>query len=331
LFPSIALRITASTAGFVGAKTLSGKFLSIGECMVELSQAHDGYLRKGFAGDTFNTAWYARACLPEDWSVDYFTALGDDPMSDEMVAFMAKAGIGTSWIRRIRGKTPGLYMINLKDGERSFSYWRDSSAARQLAVDSDHLREAIETADVIYFSGITLAILSHEDNETLLSELRRARAIGKLVVFDPNLRPRLWTGFDAMHSTISEGARASTLVMPSFDDEASHFGDDSIEATIHRYRALGVHMVVVKNGAEGAIVSTDAGNTSVPAEKVETLVDTTSAGDSFNGAFLAHYLTSKDPVAAARFAVTIAAKVISEHGALVAPEKLGSGKARARG
>jgi 2-dehydro-3-deoxygluconokinase len=306
----------------LGVAALSGRFLSIGECMVELSQAKDGHLRKGFAGDTFNTAWYIRACLTDDWTVDYFTALGDDPMSDEMAAFMAKAGIGTGYIRRIRGKTPGLYMINLKDGERSFSYWRDSSAARQLAADGDRLREAIEASDVIYFSGITLAILTHEDAETLLSELRRAKAIGKLVVFDPNLRPRLWSSFDAMHTTISEGARASTLVMPSFDDEAAHFGDISISATIHRYRALGAHMVVVKNGAEGATIGTAEGETLVPSVKVAKIVDTTSAGDSFNGAFLAEYLKAHDAVAAARFAVKIAAKVIGEHGALVAPEKL---------
>lgn len=303
-------------------EALGGRFLSIGECMVELSQAGDGHLRKGFAGDTFNTAWYARACLPADWSVDYFTALGDDAMSSDMLEFMAKAGIGTSMIRRIRGTTPGLYMINLKDGERSFSYWRDSSAARQLAADPDRLRTAIEASDVIYFSGITLAILTHEDAETLLSELRRAKAAGKLVVFDPNLRPRLWSGFDAMHTTISEGARASTLVVPSFDDEAAHFGDDSISGTIRRYRALGAQMVVVKNGAEGATVGIGTDETLVPAVKVAKVVDTTSAGDSFNGAFLAHYLMHHDPVDAARFAVKVAAKVIREHGALVPPEKL---------
>jgi 2-dehydro-3-deoxygluconokinase len=297
---------------------LGGRFLSIGECMVELSQARDGHLRKGFAGDTFNTAWYARACLPKDWTVDYFTALGDDAMSDEMAAFIAKSGIGTGYIRRIRGKTPGLYMINLKDGERSFSYWRDSSAARQLAADGDRLREAIEASDVVYFSGITLAILPHEDAETLLTELRRAKAIGKLVVFDPNLRPRLWSSFDAMHTTISEGARASTLVMPSFDDEASHFSDISISATIRRYRGLGAQMVVVKNGADGATIGTAL----VPAVKVAKIVDTTSAGDSFNGAFLSEYLKSHDATAAARFAAKIAAKVIGEHGALVAAEKL---------
>ncbi|AYG61469.1 sugar kinase [Rhizobium jaguaris] len=301
---------------------MGGHFLSIGECMVELSQAEDGHLRKGFAGDTFNTAWYARACLPADWSVDYFTALGDDAMSDEMLNFMNAHDIGTSNIRRLRGKTPGLYMINLKDGERSFSYWRDSSAARQLAADGDKLRTAIEASNVLYFSGITLAILTHEDAETLLSELRRAKAIGKLVVFDPNLRPRLWSSFDAMHTMIGEGARASTLVMPSFDDEASHFGDDSISSTIRRYRLHGANMVVVKNGAEGATVGADAGETLVPAAKVAKVVDTTSAGDSFNGAFLAHYLEHDDPVAAARFAAKIAAKVIQEHGALVPREKL---------
>lgn len=88
---------------------MGGRFLSIGECMVELSQAEDGHLRKGFAGDTFNTARYARACLPADWSIDYFTALGDDAMSDEMVAFMGGAGIGTASIRRLRGKTRPLH------------------------------------------------------------------------------------------------------------------------------------------------------------------------------------------------------------------------------
>lgn len=303
-------------------EVLGGRFLSIGECMVELSQADDGHLRKGFAGDTFNTAWYARACLPADWSVDYFTTLGDDAMSDEMVAFMRGADIGTADIRRLRGKTPGLYMINLKNGERSFSYWRDSSAARLLAADGDALRTAIEASDVLYFSGITLAILPREDAYTLLAELRRAKAAGKPVAFDPNLRPRLWSSLDAMHTMITDGARASTVVMPSFDDEAAHFGDDSIAGTIRRYRQYGADMVVVKNGPEGATVGTDANETLVPAVKVDKVVDTTSAGDSFNGAFLAHYLQHDDPLAAAAFAAEIAAKVIQEYGALVSPKKL---------
>ncbi|AJD42053.1 2-dehydro-3-deoxygluconokinase [Rhizobium gallicum bv. gallicum R602sp] len=291
--------------------------------MVELSQAGGGLLRKGFAGDTLNTAWYARACIQPAWSVDYFTALGDDAMSDEMIAFFEEAGIGTNLIRRIKGKAPGLYMINLRNGERSFSYWRDNSAARQLAADPDRLREAIEGTDVVYFSGITLAILPREDADTLLAETRRAKAAGKFVVFDPNIRPRLWASYDVMHTTISEGARSSSLVMPSFDDEALHFGDDSIEATIHRYRALGAPNVLIKNGADGATLNFAGQEDFVPAETVKEVVDTTSAGDSFNGAFLAKYLETKDAVASACFAVKVAARVVSEHGALVAKDKLG--------
>lgn len=302
---------------------MAGRLLSIGECMVELMQAEGDLLRKGYAGDSFNTAYYARLFLPKDWSVDYFTAVGTDTVSDEMLAFIEKTGVGTGYIRRVEGRSPGLYMIHLKDGERSFSYWRSVSAAKTLADDADQLRSAVEASDILVFSGITLAILAPTAVETLLAELRRAKAAGKLVVFDPNIRPRLWDDKARMLDTISAGARASSLVMPSFDDEAAHFGDADVEATIARYRGLGVENIVVKDGAKGVTLSFGDNKTEfVPSARVEKIVDTTSAGDSFNGAFLARYAADGDPVAAARFAAETAAAVIQHHGALVARDKL---------
>jgi 2-dehydro-3-deoxygluconokinase len=302
---------------------VSGKFLSIGECMVELSQAGDGLLRKGFAGDTLNTAWYARAYLPSDWSVDYFTALGDDPLSQDMLEFISAAGIGTDAISRIAGGTPGLYLINLKEGERTFSYWRAMAAARQLAKDADHLRSTIEAADVVYFSGITLGILADQNAiDTFLAELRRAKAAGKIVAFDPNIRPRLWADNSYMLATITEGARAASMVMPSFDDETSHFGDDNVEATIARYKALGVSQLVVKDGENGATLDFDGTRSHEPACKAQQVIDTTSAGDSFNGTFLAKLMTGASPQEAAKAAAEAAATVIGHHGALIAPSLL---------
>ncbi|WP_426235125.1 sugar kinase [Pararhizobium sp. DWP1-1-3] len=302
---------------------MAGKLLSIGECMVELMQAEGDLLRKGYAGDTFNTAYYARLFLPGDWSVDYLTAVGTDTVSDEMLAFIDKTGVGTGFIRRIEGRSPGLYMIHLKDGERSFSYWRSVSAAKTLADDAAHLRVAIEASDVIVFSGITLAILAPSAVETLLSELRRAKAAGKRVVFDPNIRPRLWDDKSYMLETISAGARAANLVMPSFDDEAVHFGDEDIAATIARYRGLGAENIVVKDGANGVTLSFgEAPLQFVPSAKVDRIVDTTSAGDSFNGAFLARYAVDGNATAAAKFAAETAAAVIQHHGALVSKDKL---------
>lgn len=298
-------------------------FLSIGECMIELASLGGDMMRKGFAGDTFNTAWYAQAFAPDGWKVDYFTALGDDRASGEMLDFMQTAGVGTGHIRRLPGKAPGLYMIHLDNGERSFSYWRSVSAARELTNDRDTLATAIDAADTIYFSGITLAILPPEGRSTLIALARAARQSGKTVAFDPNLRPRLWANKDQMLETISEATGTASIVLPGFDDEAAHFGDGSIEETIARYRRLGAGDVVLKDGARGATLAIGDSQLHVPAHPPREIVDTTSAGDSFNGGYLMRVAAGDDPETAARFASRLASAVIGHPGALISRETLG--------
>ena len=102
----------------------------IGECMIELRQAPGGLFSRGFGGDTLNTAVYlARLGV----ATDYITALGDDTLSDEMIAGWQAEGIATAKVARLKGKLPGIYMIETDaKGERKFFHWRDSAAARQL-------------------------------------------------------------------------------------------------------------------------------------------------------------------------------------------------------
>ena len=73
------------------------KVACIGECMIELKQAEGGLLSRGYGGDTLNTAVYLARLGA---GVDYITALGDDPLSDEMVAGWAAEGIGTRRVLR---------------------------------------------------------------------------------------------------------------------------------------------------------------------------------------------------------------------------------------
>jgi 2-dehydro-3-deoxygluconokinase len=298
-------------------------FLSIGECMIELASLGGDRMRKGFAGDTFNTAWYAHAFLPEEWKTAYFTALGDDRASGEMAEFMAGAGIETGYIRRIPGRSPGLYMIHLDNGERSFSYWRSASAARSLADDRQTLKSAMDDADILYFSGITLAILPPEGRATLLELADEQKRLGKIVAFDPNIRPRLWESKAEMLATISDGAGAASIVMPGFDDEAVHFGDASVEVTVDRYRRLGAGTVVVKDGARGATIATAECHIQVPAFPPREIIDTTSAGDSFNGSYLARIAAGNPPAVAAAFAARVASAVIGHPGALIDRQTLG--------
>ncbi len=291
--------------------------LGIGECMIELSQAEGGLLRKSFAGDVFNSLWYARAGLPESWTVSFLSAVGTDPTSDEMVQFISDAGVSCAHMRRIEARRPGLYMIHLEGAERSFSYWRETSAARLLAEDHAHMRSAIFDADVVYLSGITLAILPDADVEALLVVLDDARTEGKLVAFDSNIRPALWASKERMKRLIGGAAAVSSVVFPSFDDEQAAFGDKTTEDTLARYAGYGAERVVLKNGAAEVCVH-EAGRTVViPTPNVEQIRDTTGAGDSFNGAFLASYVQQGDMAQAVKAGQTCAGQVIGHHGALV--------------
>ncbi|MEF2552766.1 sugar kinase [Aurantimonas sp. A2-1-M11] len=293
------------------------RFVSIGECMVELSSAGEGLYRKGFAGDTFNTAWYLRRGLGDGWDVAYHTALGTDTTSDEMLAFFADAGLATDLVRRIPERMPGLYMIHLDGAERSFSYWRDSAAAKLLAADPDHVARAGAAGDAFYCSGITLAILSPADRQRLLDMLGAARAAGKFVAFDPNIRPRLWPEPDEMRAAMEAGAAVASICLPSFPDEVAAFGDTSPEATAERYLACGAREVVVKDGADPALVAAGGSVQKVAARPVADVVDTTGAGDSFNAGYLAARLEGIEPARAAERGHELAGEVVGHYGALI--------------
>ncbi|ETX29315.1 sugar kinase [Roseivivax isoporae] len=296
---------------------MAGSFLALGECMVELAEAGDGLYRRGFAGDTFNTAWYARRLLPDDWTVSYGSVIGTDRVSGEMADFMDAEGIDTSTLRRDPERTVGLYMIAVADGERSFSYWRGQSAARRLADDAGWLSEVLAGQAMVHVSGITMAILPPEGRLTLCAALARARAAGTTVSFDTNLRPRLWESSEAMRDGLTRAAGTADIVLPSFDEDSVLFGDAVPDDTIARYRALGARCVAVKDGA-GALTlwSEETGRATLMPERV-TPVDTTAAGDSFAAGFLTGLATGAAPEAAARGGIALAARVIAAPGALV--------------
>lgn len=297
--------------------TKTPRFVAIGEAMVEMAPAPAaGTYKMGFAGDTLNTAWYIRRALPQTWQVDYLTALGQDGVSDNMAEFIAAAGIGTDQIARLAGRTVGLYLIELKDGERSFSYWRGQSAARFLAQDPARLRKGLAGAQMVFLSGITLAVLEGEGRANLYAALAQARENGAVVVFDPNLRPRLWHDAETMCRVIMEAAALSDIALPSHEDEATFFGDADLEATAERYAAAGAGLVVVKNGG-GDMLTRHNGASAIHApEKVAEIVDTTAAGDSFNAGFLAQWVQTGDVAESIRAGAKLAGFVIGRRGAL---------------
>ena len=286
--------------------------------MMEVAPAESGLHRLGFAGDTFNTAWAARCLLPAAVPVRYVTAVGSDWASDGMVAFMAQAGIDTTRIARDPGRSVGLYAIRLDPGgERSFSYWRKDSAATRLGDDPVWLEATLAGASFIFFSGITLAILPPQGRDTLLACLRSSRTSGATVAFDPNFRGRLWADADDARKNFAQAFELSDIVLPTLGDEAELWGDRSPADTVERLLNCGVGEAVIKDGAQPALVATASGSRSVPAQAGVVPLDSTGAGDAFNGAYLAARMQGLAPEAAAAQAHAAAAIAIRTRGALL--------------
>lgn len=291
--------------------------LAVGEAMVELSaSATPDLWHLGFAGDTLNTAWYLRQLLPPGQAVGYLTRVGQGGFSQRMVRFIARAGIVTDHIGTDPAREVGLYAIDLDRGERSFTYWRSASAARGLADDAGELSRAFARARTIYLSGITAAILSPEGRDALAFALAQARDRGAQIVFDPNIRPRLWEDAATLRAQIMRFAGLSDLVLPSMDDETAHFGDADPRATIDRYLAGGAAQVVVKAGG-GPVHYGGAAQGRVEGLERAAPVDTTAAGDSFNAGYLAARLQGQGVEEAIRAGHAVALRVIGARGALV--------------
>lgn len=308
---------------------MEGKFriALLGECMIELRGQMFGAMQQYFGGDTLNTAVYlARLGAEGGIEVSYATELGTDAFSDAMLQAWQRDGIDTGLVIRESGRMPGLYTIQVDEtGERTFYYWRDSSAARHyFDGPSNPLEERLDSLDALYYSGISLAVLSREGREKLFTCIDRLRARGGQVFFDNNYRARLWTEGPAETRSWYDRAFASCdLAMVTLEDNQSLYELHDEEEAIRHACSLPPAEVVIKRGGDPTLVRV-AGKApvSVPVFKVEKVVDTTGAGDSFAGGYLAARLQGQSPEVSARSGNKIASIVIQHSGAIIPREAM---------
>ena len=294
--------------------------------MIELQGEAFGTMHQTFGGDTLNTAVYLARCgAPLGVRARYATGLGDDRYSDEMLRRWQLEGVATDLVRRLPGRVPGLYTISVDErGERTFTYWRESSAARgYFDVPETPLEQAADALDALYFSGISMAILTPGARERLFGTARRVRAHGGRVIFDNNYRPRLWADPLTAQAAYAQALALSNVALVTLDDEQLLYGDASLAKSRARTLAAPCDEVVIKQGGGPVIVRlTDSALIEVPVPRVERVVDTTAAGDSFAGAYLAARLSGAAAADAAAAGARHAAQVIQHRGAIIAPELL---------
>jgi 2-dehydro-3-deoxygluconokinase len=291
--------------------------ICVGEATVELARSGDGRFALQSAGDVFNTAIHlARAGQPTAFA----SALGDDPYSDAIVALAAAQGIATDLIARVPGRLPALALTDADaKGHRRHHVWREAQPTREPfeLPNWSHTAQALTTAKLIYFSGITLSLYSNVGLGRFLAAVEMARGQGVMIAFDGNFRPHGWKGDLARaRAVFAEALKRVDIALPAYDDEAVLWGDPSPEATVERLQAFGVNEIAVKNGPNGALVANLDRRDMVPVPEVVRPVDATAAGDGFNAGYLAARLSGRNAFDAAAAAHKLAGQVIGHPGAI---------------
>lgn len=295
------------------------KIACLGEVMIELIAKENGQAIIGVAGDTYNTAVYmSKLASSSDLQITYITALGTDKFSERIISAIDYHGINLSHIEYREDQMPGLYAIETDaNGERSFSYWRGQSAAKTLFQEPCKVKlESLLEFDLIYISGISMAILPLDTRASLIDTLKQFRQSGGKLAFDSNYRPRLWESVQIARDVTMAMWAITDIALPSIDDEMLLFGDKHQDDITKRIMNAGVRYGALKRGVDGPFALGGSEN-EMTFEKVTNIVDTTAAGDSFNAGFLYQHVIGGSLEDAMLAGHTLASKVIQAQGAIL--------------
>jgi len=293
-----------------------------GECMIELMTASEDKLSKtlkqSFAGDVFNTAVYLKRTF-SDIKVHLVTAVGKDNFSQDMIQYFKSEDISTDLVFQSETKIPGLYSIQLDDvGERSFTYWRNDSAARQVMQDIDeNAMKVLSEGDMFFFSGISLAVIEPEARTAFWNMIDQLKSADVNIVFDPNYRARMWDTPEHAKEQFEQAFSYADTLLPGVDDFEQLYGLTTSEAVYDFCKPYQFDELIIKNGEAGIFCYIDDLAYQFFITPVEHVVDTTSAGDSFNGVYLGARINGSSLSEAIELASKSAAFVIQHHGAIV--------------
>jgi 2-dehydro-3-deoxygluconokinase len=290
--------------------------------MIELCHKSENSMQRSFAGDSFNSAVYLKRTFP-DSEVSYFTAVGTEYYSKQMINLFEAEELNLDFVYQCNTKTPGLYTIRTDAcGERSFAYWRNDSAARQAMKFIDQIEvEKLSKQDMFFFSGVSLAVIDANDRTKFWDLIASLKNAGVTIVFDPNYRARLWDSKQDAKKEFEFALSQTDICLPGVDDFEQLYGHRNSLDVAEFCKQFSIGELIIKNGEKGILCVLDGEAHQFDVEPISNVVDTTSAGDSFNGAYLGARLNGYDLGYAVEVASKAASFVIQFQGAIVPQKK----------
>lgn len=270
-----------------------------------------GHFSKRTAGAETNVAiGLARLGLKVGWQ----SRLGSDSMARYLLGAIGGEGVDCARVVCDPAQRTGFMFKGRVDdaSDPPIEYHRRGSAA-SLMGPQDIDEAWIAGTRHLHVSGVFPAL-----SPGTLAATRRAialaRAHGRTVSFDPNLRPSLWPSREAMRDTLNALAEGCDWVLPGQAEGELLAGSADPAAIAAFYRARGARCVVVKCGAEGAYFEGEAERGRVPAFAVPRVVDTVGAGDGFAVGVISALLEGRALPDATRRGAWIGARAVQVRG-----------------
>lgn len=242
----------------------------------------------------------------------WISRLGNDEFGLYIRNFIRGEGVDTSKVTFDADRQTGVFFKERKNGEepRVF-YYRNNSAASHLKTED--LDEAyIAGARFLHITGITPA-LSESCRKTVLSAIEIAKKYGVQVIFDPNIRLKLWDK-DTATKVLREIADLSDIVLPGLSEGILLTHKQSPEQIADELLGGRTKTVVIKLGKEGAYYATRVESGYVKGQTVKTIVDPIGAGDGFAAGYLSGLLRGYSCREAVKLANKVAAFALTVAG-----------------
>lgn len=262
------------------------KLYCLGELLIDFQSVGTGSLKetKQFVKNAGGAP--ANVCVQAvKLGVDaaYLSMVGADGFGDFLTDTLKNEGVDTSFVLNTPDYDTSLAFVSFKaDGEREFSFYRRAAADLHFT-PQDFEGVTFSRGDVFEFGSV--ALKTETAANTHLSLIARAREAGALVCFDPNLRFNLWDSEEQLKSAVNKFLPLADVVKTGADELQFITGKEEA-AAVEEVLSSGVKLLLVTDGARGAKLFTRGGNCFCGGYKVKA-VDTTGAGDSFFGAFIA--------------------------------------------
>lgn len=263
------------------------------------------FCKISFGGDALNEAIVLSRFGKQ---VQWISKVGDDEAGRRILSYAADNGLCIESVKIKTGLATGVNIVLVDGrGERHF-LTNPHSSLRKLA-EEDILPCVDELAPIVSFASMFVSPLL--DIPTTARIFRRIKSAGKILAFDAT-RPKNGETLNDLAPLLS----CADYFFPNEAELATLAGNSDVQQNIAALLNHGLKCAVVKLGSKGCLIATKSAQIEIPACRVDKVIDTTGAGDSFAAGFLYALSEGWQLAECGRFACATASCSVEEVGAV---------------